>query len=183
MPQPGRRLWGFTLALLVIAGSALAEEQSGSLAVTLGEEGPDSCQLMVSETMLSYACGERGGTMTSGVVLFPDRDSILLLVEGLRQTIAADPPDLPDESGASRDRFLSGLEAYEAAVKALAQELRAGREREESRPAFQHLHRARRDVILAAREWSPPVETVRRIAASAALLARLDRYYVKPASR
>jgi hypothetical protein len=191
---------GMALALLTLAGAAQAQERRDPFAVEIGEEGPDSCRIMVSDTMLSYACGERGGPMTSGVILFPDANSLVILaqpspwdqaqvaelatrfaaaVDDLRRTVEADPRDLPEEESASRDLVRKGLDGYKRAAQQLAVELAAGKGRDETRPTFQQLHRVRRKLILDAQKWSPPRETMRRIATSASLLAQLDRFYIE----
>jgi hypothetical protein len=177
----------------------MAEE--GPFAAQIGQEGPDSCRIMVSDRMLSYACGERDGEMTSGVVLFPDANSLVILAEpkawnqaqvaelakqfaaaldDLRRQVEADERELPEEARASRELVRKGLAGYESAAEQLAQELGAGKGRDETHPTFQRVHRVRRNVILDAQAWSPPPETMRRIATSASLLAQLDRYYIEP---
>ena len=187
----GQRLGLLALAALIGVGvtfAAPAEEPPPPppLPVEIGVEGPDSCRVQVSKTMLSYACGNPDGGVFSGVVIFPTKGSILVMgsatpwnqeeVVGvatelserlvqLNQTIAADSRDLGDEAAASRKRLVQGMVPYKAAVKNLMEELRAGKGKDETRASFENVHRTRRDLILTmGGAWSPTVETMRQIA-------------------
>lgn len=196
------------LTLLVLVGVAShlrAADPDPLQPVEVGVEGPDSCRVQVSKSMLSYACGGPDGGLFSGVVIFPTTGSLLVMapatpwtqeevsavaselagrLEALRKAVAADSRELSSEAVASRDRFVRDLGPYETAVRELAAELGAGKGRDETRPAFENLHRVRRDLILTlGKGWSPTVDTMRQIARASATLARLDGFYVESSSR
>ena len=165
MTRRTRGVWGLCrtagLVLTLLAGSAAAEERQDAFIVQSGEEGPDSCRVMPSESMLSYVCGQRDGEMTAGVVLFPDLDSVVILghprpwhqqratelasrlataLDNVRQTIKADPRELSAEARTSREQVIQGLDGFEAAAEQLAEELRAGKRRDETRPTLRRIH-------------------------------------------
>ena len=142
--------------------------------------------------------------MTSGVVIFPDPNSMVIMgtqkpwdqpavnqlaaefaasIDNLRQSVRGDARELAKPAQTARAEVLERLDDYEEAAEHLAAEPAAGKDRAATRPALLRVHRARRDLILAARGWPPPPETMRRVVQSASLFAQIDAYYVEPRSR
>ena len=197
---------GLGLCLTLVHASA--QEQSATAPRTVVIEGSASdasgeCKLAVSRDILSYFCKFGPGNVRTGVIVFAGGDSVTTyskprpwnqeevaalaqelaisakrIVEGARQ-----PPQgvaAPEES--VRERALGLVEQIEEMAKELAEQLAAGKGRDETDPLIDRLHLLRRDAYLLRRSWPISPEALERLIQTEALVAQLDAFYAQPSA-
>ena len=196
------------LSFCLTLGHANAQERSVSSPVVVvieggSADGSEVCKLTVSRDILSYFCKLGPSNVRTGVIVFAGGDSVVTystpkswnqeevaalaqelaisakrIVEGARQ-----PPQgvaAPEES--VRERALGLVEQIEEMAKELAEQLAAGKGRDETDPLIDRLHLLRRDAYLLRQSWPISPEALERLIQTEALVAQLDAFYAQPSA-
>ena len=195
---------GFCLTLCHANAQERSISSPGVVVIEGGAaDGSEVCKLTVSRDILSYFCKLGPSNVRTGVIVFAGGGSVTTYstpkswnqeeVAALAQQLAIstkriaegarEPPEgvaAPEES--LRERVLGIVEQLEETAKELAEQLAAGKGRDETDPLIDRLHLLRRDAYLVRRSWPISLEALERLVRTEALVAKLDAFYAQPSA-